>query len=138
MESVIQARKTALVTGAASGVGYAIAKLCRNKGMHLVLLDIDQENLSKTKAKLSELNPSLITEAYVLDVADATLWKSTTRQIVDSVQDIDLVVLNAGKGYKPQGTEPGRLNPWLDGSYWEKVRSPKFLFVLPGRVPSSS
>ncbi|KAJ6000832.1 hypothetical protein N7481_001241 [Penicillium waksmanii] len=121
MQSVIQPQKTALITGAASGVGYAIAKLCRSKGMHLLLLDIDHENLAKTKAALAELNSSLITEAFVLDVADAALWKETTRQIADIVQDIDLVVLNAGKGYKPQGTDTGRLKPWLDGNYWEKT-----------------
>lgn len=122
MKSVIQSQKTALITGAASGVGYAIAKLCRSKGMHLVLLDIDQENLAKTKAALAEINPNLITEAFSLDVADAALWKEITRQITDIVQDIDLVVLNAGKGYKPEGTDTGRLKPWLDGSYWDKVR----------------
>lgn len=121
MESVIQAQKTALITGAASGVGFAVAKLCRSHNMHLVLLDIDQDNLAKAKATLSELNPCLITEAYVLDVADAALWKTTTRQIVEVVQEIDLVVLNAGKGYKAQGTDTGPLKPWLDGSYWEKV-----------------
>lgn len=121
MLSVIQAQKTALITGAASGVGYAVAKLCRIKGMHLVLLDIDQDNLTKAKTTLSELNPSLITEAYVLDVADAALWKETTRKITNAVQEIDLVVLNAGKGYKPEGADSGRLKPWLDGNYWEKV-----------------
>lgn len=121
MESVIQTQKTALITGAASGVGYAVAKLCRSKGMHLVLLDIDQDNLTKAKTTLSELDPSLITESYVLDVADAALWKKTTREITKIVQEIDLVVLNAGKGYKPEGVDSGRLKPWLDGSYWEKV-----------------
>ncbi|OQE19154.1 hypothetical protein PENSTE_c016G00667 [Penicillium steckii] len=121
MESVIQTQKTALITGAASGVGYAVAKLCRSKGMHLVLLDIDQSNLTKAKITLSELDPSLITESYVLDVADAALWKKTTREITKIVQEIDLVVLNAGKGYKPEGVDSGRLKPWLDGSYWEKT-----------------
>ncbi|KAJ5086164.1 hypothetical protein N7532_010935 [Penicillium argentinense] len=121
MESVIQGQKTALITGAASGVGFAVAKFCRSKDMHLVLLDIDQENLAKAKAVLSEANPRLITEAYVLDVADAALWKETTRQILQIVLEIDLVVLNAGKGYKAQGTDAGRLKPWLDGSYWDKT-----------------
>ncbi|CAI7629649.1 unnamed protein product [Penicillium pancosmium] len=122
MQSAIQPQKTALITGAASGVGYAIAKLCRSKGMHLLLLDIDHENLVKAKTTLGELNSSLITEAFVLDVADAALWKEITTQIADIVQDIDLVVLNAGKGYKPQETETiGRLKPWLDGNYWEKT-----------------
>lgn len=121
MGSVIQENKTALITGAASGVGFAIAKLCRSKGMNLALLDIDQTNLVKAKGVLHDLNPSLLTEAYVIDVADIEIWKATAKQIATLFPSIDLVVLNAGKGYKPQGQESGRLNPWLDGDYWQKV-----------------
>ncbi|CEJ61967.1 Putative Short chain dehydrogenase/reductase [Penicillium brasilianum] len=121
MGSVIQENKTALITGAASGVGFAIAKLCRSKGMNLALLDIDQTNLVKAKNVLHDLNPSLLTEAYVIDVADIEIWKATAQQIARLFPSVDLVVLNAGKGYKPQGQESGRLNPWLDGDYWQKT-----------------
>ena len=123
MGSVIQEQKTALITGAASGVGFAIAKLCRGKGMHLALIDIDQTNLVKAKNALHELNPSLLTEAYVLDVADIKIWKATAQQIARLFPSIDLVVLNAGKAYTPQVQDAGRLNPWLDGHYWQKVWS---------------
>jgi NAD(P)-dependent dehydrogenase (short-subunit alcohol dehydrogenase family) len=58
----------------------------------------------------------------VIDVADIEIWKATAQQIARLFKSIDLVVLNAGKGYKPQGQESGRLNPWLDGDYWQKVR----------------
>jgi len=123
MASVIQSQKTALITGAASGVGFAVAKLCRNKGMHLALLDIDNDNLIKAKEALGDFNPSLTTEAYVLDVADRSAWKDIAGKISGSFPGIDLVVLNAGKGYKPQAQEGrGRLNPWLDTEYWSKVR----------------
>jgi NAD(P)-dependent dehydrogenase (short-subunit alcohol dehydrogenase family) len=121
MGTVIQENKVALITGAASGVGFAIAKLCRSKGMHLALLDIDQTNLVKAKVLLHDLNPSLLTEAYVIDVADIEIWKATAQQIAKLFRTIDLVVLNAGKGYQAQGQNPGRLNPWLDGDYWQKT-----------------
>jgi NADP-dependent 3-hydroxy acid dehydrogenase YdfG len=123
MASVIQPQKTALITGAASGVGFAVAKLCRNKGMHLVLLDIDNENLIKAKTSLSDLNPVLKTEAFAMDVADRLAWKDIAGKISASFPEIDLVILNAGKGYKPQVQDgAGRLNPWLDTEYWSKVR----------------
>ncbi|KAJ5934075.1 hypothetical protein N7466_003622 [Penicillium verhagenii] len=121
MVSVIQAQKTALITGAASGVGFAVAKLCRSKGMHLALLDIDQENLAETKRVLTDLDPSLKTEAYTFDVADVAAWKQSAAEIKEIFPDIDLVVLNAGKGYKPKESSPNRLNQWLDGEYWRKV-----------------
>jgi NAD(P)-dependent dehydrogenase (short-subunit alcohol dehydrogenase family) len=122
MASVIRSQKTALITGAASGVGFAVAKLCRNKGMHLALLDIDENNLTKAKTTLGDLDPSLKTEIYVLDVADRSAWKEIAGKISGSFPEIDLVVLNAGRGYKPQAQEGrGRLNPWLDTEYWSKV-----------------
>lgn len=123
--TVIQSQKTALITGAASGVGFAIAKLCRNKGMHLALLDIDEANLTKAKTVLSDIDSSLITEAYVIDVADSALWKNTITQIAGAFPEIDLVVLNAGKGFKAQGQGEGKLKPWLDGEYWKKVGRPE-------------
>lgn len=121
MDHVIQANKTALITGAASGVGFAVAKRCRDEGMHLAMLDIDEENLIKAKKALASLNSSLMTEAYVLDVADESLWEKTGRQIAQTFPSLDLVVLNAGKGYKPQGQDSGRLKPWLDVEYWRKT-----------------
>lgn len=121
VEHVIQAQKTAVITGAASGVGFAVAKRCRDEGMHLALLDIDEDNLAKAKEALTDLNPSLMTEAYVLDVADVSVWEETARQIAQVFPGIDLVMLNAGKAYKPQGQDTGRLKPWLDGDYWKKV-----------------
>ncbi|KAJ5106117.1 hypothetical protein N7456_002792 [Penicillium angulare] len=121
MTSVIQTQKTALITGAASGVGFAVAKLCRAKGMHLALLDIDQENLIKAKEVLNKLDPALKTEVYLLDVADTAAWKQISQQIGVLFPCIDLVVLNAGKGYKPQEAAGSRLKAWLDGDYWRKT-----------------
>jgi hypothetical protein len=57
-----------------------------------------------------------------LDVADRVAWKEIAGQIGASFVEIDLVVLNAGKGYKPQTAGQGRLNAWLDRDYWSKVR----------------
>lgn len=89
--------------------------------MHLALLDIDEENLSKAKNSLAGLDSSLKTEAYAIDVGDVTAWKQISERLRNSFPEIDLVVLNAGKSYKPQEQTKGRLNPWLDGSYWRNV-----------------
>lgn len=123
MSNVIQAQKTALITGAASGVGFAVAKLCRTKGMHLALFDIDRDSLSKAKAALSEMDPNLTTEAYGMDVTDQSAWKDIAEKIPTTFPEIDLLVLNAGKGFKPEVVEDrGRLNPWFDTEYWKRVR----------------
>jgi len=41
--------KVAVITGAASGIGRAIAERCVRAGMNLVLADIDEENLGRPK-----------------------------------------------------------------------------------------
>ncbi|KAF7171141.1 hypothetical protein CNMCM5623_003570 [Aspergillus felis] len=121
MAAIFQSQKSALITGAASGVGFAIARLCRSKGMHLALLDIDTANLEKAKTELSALDSSLKTEIYTIDVGNRDAWKDVTEQIRSTFSDLDLVVLNAGKSYKAQSELGGRLRPWADADYWKKT-----------------
>lgn len=119
--AAIQSQKTALITGAASGVGFATAKLCRSQGMHLALLDINAENLQKAKTELAALDSNLKTEAYVLDVADLAKWDSVIAQVSAVFGGLDLVMLNAGASFKPQNQADGQLKPWSDVEYWKKV-----------------
>ena len=44
--------KTALVTGAASGLGYELALLLAKDGYHLILIDINSEQLEVVKKEL--------------------------------------------------------------------------------------
>jgi NAD(P)-dependent dehydrogenase (short-subunit alcohol dehydrogenase family) len=123
MAAIFQSQKSALITGAASGVGFAIARLCRSKGMHLALLDIDTANLEKAKNELSALDSSVKTEVYTIDVGNGDAWKDVTKQIRSTFNDLDLIVLNAGKSYKAESELAGRLKPWADADYWKKVSS---------------
>lgn len=116
-----QSLKTALITGAASGVGFATARLCRSQGMHLALLDINAESLQKAKSELAGLDSSLKTEAYVLDVADRAKWDDVVAQVSSTFDSLDLVMLNAGASYKPQSQQEGRLKPWSDVDYFKRV-----------------
>ncbi|KAL4894464.1 hypothetical protein BDV59DRAFT_11676 [Aspergillus ambiguus] len=120
--TVLQPQKTALITGAASGVGFATAKICRSRGMHLALLDIDATNLEKARNALGAMDPGLKTETYVMDVGDRGKWVEVAKQIHSTFHGVDLVVLNAGKGYKPQSSPyEGRVKPWADVDYWKKT-----------------
>ncbi|KAL4999746.1 hypothetical protein BDV10DRAFT_164260 [Aspergillus recurvatus] len=109
MAAVLQKQKTALITGAASSIGFAVAKLCRSRGMHLALLDIDTVNLPKAKEALesASTDPSLKTEAYIIDVGDKSQWNSIAAQVQSSFQTLDLVLLNAAQGSKPES------DPWV-------------------------
>lgn len=127
MPSVLRSKATALITGAASGVGFATAKLCREKGMHLALIDIDGANLQKAKSVLTALDPSLKTETYTIDVADEAAWADLGKEVTQTFGEVDLLMLNAGKGFKAEGQlEGGRMKTWTDTGYWKKVgRSPE-------------
>ena len=60
--------KAAVVTGAASGIGLAIVEAFVAEGMHVVMTDIDDENLAAQAARLADHGAAV--HAVVADVAD--------------------------------------------------------------------
>ncbi|KAL4908280.1 hypothetical protein BDW74DRAFT_147187 [Aspergillus multicolor] len=117
MAAVLQAKKTALITGAASGIGFAVAKLCRSRGMHLALLDIDAANLPKAKEVLASTDSSLKTEAYTIDVGDKAQWANVAAQVQSTFETLDLVLLNAARGTKPRESDA-----WVGNEeYWRQL-----------------
>jgi short-subunit dehydrogenase len=103
---------TALITGGASGVGLAIAKLCRSKGMKLLLVDRNAEALEKAKAEVGSSSSDVATS--VLDVSKLDGWASLRDQATKTFGSIELLVLNAGTGAR--GT-------WGDSDYFRAVRA---------------
>ena len=80
------AGKTALVTGAFSGIGAAAARLLADQGAsHLVLVDRDAAGLEAIDL------PCRVTP-IIGDVADETLWENATPHL----ENLELAVLNAG------------------------------------------
>ena len=86
------AGRTALVTGAASGIGQAVAVGLAEAGADLVLLS-DQTPLDETRARITSLGRSA--EGVVLDLADAEAVAPTARDLLDRRQ-VDILVNAAG------------------------------------------
>lgn len=87
--------KTALITGAASGLGYELAILLAKDNHRLVLVDIDKEGLNKAKEQLEhdfsvEVIP-LLKDLSRTDIA---------QDIINDIKDIqvDVLINNAGFG----------------------------------------
>lgn len=103
---------TALITGGASGIGLAIAKLCSSKGMKLLLVDRNAEALEKAKAEVGPSSSDVATS--VLDVSKLDSWTSLREQATKTFGSIELLVLNAGM--TARGT-------WGDNDYFRTVRA---------------
>ena len=84
-------QKTAIVTGASKGVGYATVKLLSENGYRVIAV-------SRNLSKLSELNSENI-EVYQLDITDANQIKKFYEKYKDIT--LDLLVNNAGGGAGP-------------------------------------
>lgn len=77
--------KTALVTGAASGIGRAMAERFAAEGMELVLVDVDEPGLERAAADLGG-------EAHVVDVTDTEALEALAR----NVPTVHVLCPNAG------------------------------------------
>jgi short-subunit dehydrogenase len=89
MNDYVFAGGVAVVTGAASGIGAALAAELSRRGARLVLLDRDAERLAKVAAPLDA-------EAVVVDLADAAAVVAAGERIRAAHPRVRLLVNNAG------------------------------------------
>lgn len=107
------AGKVVLISGGAEGIGLGLAKVLGERGMSVVIADINQEQLKKAETELVAMNvPALACE---LNVADAEQWKRVAQQAVDRFGKLHMVVNNAGVGGspKPVGTSSEQDWRWI-------------------------
>jgi 3-oxoacyl-[acyl-carrier protein] reductase len=88
------ARRTAIVTGAARGIGLAIAERLLADGARVVLADLDGGALAATAKSLGEGSPDLLTS--VTDVSRAEEVDDLVALTTRSWGHIDVLVNNAG------------------------------------------
>ncbi|MEV1333773.1 SDR family oxidoreductase [Micromonospora costi] len=87
---------TAVVTGAASGIGEALAHALARRGSHLVLLDRDADGLHGVVAAIRVAHPDLPVTTYLVDLADAAATARTAEEVRHRHPRIRLLVNNAG------------------------------------------
>lgn len=89
--------KVAVITGAGSGIGLALAVQCAQKGMKVVLADIDRKFLRRAKKKMERIGALYLT--VLTDVSKSADIKALARETIDNFGEIHLLINNAGVGY---------------------------------------
>ena len=87
--------KVAVITGAGSGIGRALANAFAARGCHLALVDVNAETLEKTTADLSAHYDVQIT-MHICDVSDRDAMRSLPELIEQQHGAIHLLFNNAG------------------------------------------
>jgi len=109
--------KSALITGAASGIGLALARALSDRSYRLQLFDVNRGALARAA---SELHPEA---AVTGDVADPT----ALQDLAEQVGAVDLLCLNAGVTSTSTGA------PWdAAPTEWERVLGVNLLGVVNG------
>ena len=88
------ADKTAVITGAASGIGRALALRCASEGMRLALADIDEQRLERVSDELKARGVKVL--HAVLDVSCAADVESFSDLVFERLGGVHLLFNNAG------------------------------------------
>ena len=88
------AGRTAVITGAASGIGRAIAVSLARRGCHLALADIDEAGMTETTDLTRAFN--VRTTQHCLDVADRAAVAAFPEVVAAEHGGVDVLVNNAG------------------------------------------
>jgi meso-butanediol dehydrogenase/(S,S)-butanediol dehydrogenase/diacetyl reductase len=114
--------RTVVITGAASGIGRATARLMASEGAHPVLADIAEEGLEETRASI-EAGGGRAT-AVVTNVADRAACFALIEKAVHQTGHLDVLCNVAGLGSMKHTTEVGE-DEWrrvfgvnLDGPFF--------------------
>jgi 3-oxoacyl-[acyl-carrier protein] reductase len=88
------ARQTAIITGAARGIGKAIAQNLAGQGMNIVISDIMHEEAVKTAAEIEKSGVRAL--AVRTDVSSAKDAEELIKQTMNAFGSVDILVNNAG------------------------------------------
>ena len=120
LHPVFRAGNTALITGAASGVGLAVAKLCHKHGMSLALVDRNTEALTQARTYFKDGKA----QTFNMDVSKIDEWSDLRAKVEMDFGQVNFLMLNAGIGVK---------SGWEDVEYFHKVITDPYCFPFPCR-----
>lgn len=114
--------KLAVITGAASGIGRALAFALGKEGAVLALADINAQELNAVKEELEKAGVTSVL-SHVLDVADEAAWQDFAATIETQLGMADLLFNNAGISRigRFEHTSSDAFAKVMDINYWGVV-----------------
>ncbi len=119
------AGKVAVITGAASGIGRALACDLAARGARLALSDVDETGLTETARRARRAGATVRTDR--LDVADREAVLAYAAAVVDQFDAVHLVINNAGIAFTGDIEEMtfGDIERVMDVDFWGVVNGTK-------------
>jgi NAD(P)-dependent dehydrogenase (short-subunit alcohol dehydrogenase family) len=88
--------KIAVVTGSASGIGYATAQTLAREGATAIISDIDAEGARRAASEITRSGGHAL--AVATDVSDRSQVIAMVQAVIDQYERLDILVNNAAKG----------------------------------------
>jgi NAD(P)-dependent dehydrogenase (short-subunit alcohol dehydrogenase family) len=115
--------KVAVITGAASGIGRALAERCVQEGMKVVLTDVELEAVTKVEASMKAAGATVL--AVRTDVAQAGDVEALARKTLEAFGAVHLLCNNAGVAGSPAPIWESTIADWewvLSVNLWGVIR----------------
>jgi rhamnulose-1-phosphate aldolase/alcohol dehydrogenase len=99
------AGRIAVITGGASGIGRAAARLLAARGAHVVIGDLNEEGAQEVAAEIVSVHGVRRAVAVAVDVADEPAVQELVRRTVIAYGGVDILVASAGLATSAPVTE---------------------------------
>jgi NAD(P)-dependent dehydrogenase (short-subunit alcohol dehydrogenase family) len=110
----------AVVTGAASGLGFAMAEVLADCGARVTLADIDGDLLEQSTRTLADRGGKV--RSSVVDVSDADRVQAMVDEVVAADGGLDVVFANAGIAAAPGwAVDGGQQLDTIERADWDRV-----------------
>ena len=117
--------KVAVVTGAASGIGFAMSERFVSEGMSVVMADVEEEALARSATQLESEGADVL--GVLCDVSNAASVKDLAEQTLSAYGGVHVVCNNAGVG-------PGGLMLETTAEEWEWIVGVNVMGVAHGVI----
>ncbi len=84
----------AIITGAASGIGHATARVFADEGARLALLDINTDALAEVASEIGTVCPDVFT--LTVDLSSRQEVETAVQKVIEHFGALDILVNNAG------------------------------------------